>query len=59
MHQKYNDYTPADLEAAKKYIKHCLQYELAIDFSRLEPEMIADLFIVKHMELSKYPTDFE
>lgn len=58
MHQKYQSYPgqfePADLGDAYEYVYACVKYGVEIDFNMFEPELQADLFLVKVIELSRF-----
>lgn len=48
-------YAPADLRQAYELLEYCMQHNIVIDVSRLDnPRLVADLMLVKCIELSKY-----
>lgn len=58
MHQRYESYPeqfePADLQEAYEYVYACVKYGMEIDFNMFSPDLQADLFLVKVIELSRF-----
>lgn len=48
-------YAPADLKQAYELLEYCMQHNIVIDVRSLDnPYLVADLLLVKCIELSKY-----
>lgn len=56
MHERYPDHhTPADLDDAKELLFYCMDRNIVINLKDIRREgMVADLLLVKCMELAKY-----
>lgn len=49
-----NQFTPADIQDAKDLVRYCMEVGIAIDLENYGDDFVADLLIVKCMELAKY-----
>jgi hypothetical protein len=56
----YKDqFTPADLSDADDYLRYCMRYGIVIDFDVLDPEIVADLYILKSMMVARYQSQID